>query len=478
MTLQLNPIISLTFLSFITIAIVSLIFLLSKKYKNNLNNFLVSNRNIGWFVGALSVAVTWVWAPALLVSSQQAFEKGLPGIFWFIIPNTLALILIGTLIPKLKERMPDGFTLPEFIKKNLGKKNHILYIGIILLVQIYSIIIHLTAILLILSPIINLSKSAIIMILSIIFLLLASIRGIRSSIFSDLVKFIFIFVIILFIIPLTIYFSGGLSTLFLGLGGINGQYTNIFDLNVFLTFGIAISISLLSGATIDQQLWQRAFSIKKGEEKKAFYLGAIIFFLIPLFLSTLGFIAANKTLGLSILNNQLAGYNVILTYLPNTLVLIFISSLTISLFAAGASALCAASSVFTIDIYSMYINRDSSEKKKLFIGRISMILILFLGMLIAFIPNIQIVYLVMLIGSIRGALLIPTIIIIYKKNVSSKAFFISSIMGIIFGLPLFILGTIIKNPLLSSIGALLSVGISGLIILVSLKLKKYIPKND
>ena len=477
MTFQLNPTISLIFLGSLALVTIGLILLLSKKHKNNLDNFLVSGRNIGGTTGALSVAVTWVWAPALLVSSQQAFEKGLPGAFWFIIPNALALILIGTLISKLKKRMPKGFTLPQFIKENLGKKNHILYISIILLVQIYSIIIHLTAILLILSPLLNISKTSIMIILAMIFLLLASIRGIRSSFFSDWVKFIFIFIIILFIVPLTIYLSGGLSSVLGGIGGTSGKFTNIFDWSVFLTFGIAISISLLSGATIDQQLWQRAFSIKEGKEKKAFYIGAILFFLIPLLLSSLGFIAANKTLNLPILNSQLAGYSVILNYLPDVLILIFISSLMISLFAAGASALCAASSVFTIDIYSTYINSKASEKKKLLVGRSSMILILLLGMMIAFIPNIQIVYLVLLIGSIRGALLIPTIVAIYKEKVSSKYFFMSSVLGILFGLPLFILGTIIKNPILSSIGALLSVGVSSIIILISLKLKNHSDKN-
>jgi Na+/proline symporter len=261
------------------------------------------------------------------------------------------------------------------------------------------------------------------------------------------------------------------------LGGISGKFTNIFNLEIFLTFGIAISISLLSGATIDQQLWQRAFSIKKGNERKAFYFGAVIFLLVPLLLSLLGFIAANKTLNISVSNSQLAGYTVILNYLPPILILIFILTLMVSLFAAGASALCAASSIFTVDVYSSYINPNSSKNKKLAIGKISMILILILGILIAVIPNIQIIYLMLLIGTVRGALIFPTIMAIYKKNVSSKGFFVGSVMGILIGLPIFIAGTLLKKPILSAVGAILSVSISAIIVMLSSKLKILKDKN-
>ena len=37
--------------------------------------------------GGTSIAASWIWAPALFVSVQLAYEKGIAGIFWFTIPN-------------------------------------------------------------------------------------------------------------------------------------------------------------------------------------------------------------------------------------------------------------------------------------------------------------------------------------------------------------------------------------------------------
>lgn len=40
-------------------------------------------------------ASTWIWAPALFVSSSVAYYYGLAGLAIFLIPNILCLILFG-----------------------------------------------------------------------------------------------------------------------------------------------------------------------------------------------------------------------------------------------------------------------------------------------------------------------------------------------------------------------------------------------
>lgn len=36
--------------------------------------FNVANRNIGTCSGALSIAATWIWAPALFVSAEKSYS--------------------------------------------------------------------------------------------------------------------------------------------------------------------------------------------------------------------------------------------------------------------------------------------------------------------------------------------------------------------------------------------------------------------
>lgn len=59
----------------------------------NADDFHVANRNLGTWQSAMSIAATWIWAPALFTSAEKAYNNGIPGLFWFLIPNVLCLIL-------------------------------------------------------------------------------------------------------------------------------------------------------------------------------------------------------------------------------------------------------------------------------------------------------------------------------------------------------------------------------------------------
>ena len=61
--------------------------LLFTRKTNDSESFHVGDRNLSTAVAALSIAATWIWAPALFVSGQQAYQSGFPGFLWFLIPN-------------------------------------------------------------------------------------------------------------------------------------------------------------------------------------------------------------------------------------------------------------------------------------------------------------------------------------------------------------------------------------------------------
>src|SRR6266404_3954960 len=72
--------------------------------------FLTAGRNVGWVLGGFSIAVSWIWAPALFVSVQQAYQQGVPGIFWFTFPNILCLFIMAPLARRIRANLPTGYT--------------------------------------------------------------------------------------------------------------------------------------------------------------------------------------------------------------------------------------------------------------------------------------------------------------------------------------------------------------------------------
>ena len=55
---------------------------LMTKKEGNIIGFCVGDRNIHWILSALSIAATWIWAPALFTSTENAYMKGFAGLFW------------------------------------------------------------------------------------------------------------------------------------------------------------------------------------------------------------------------------------------------------------------------------------------------------------------------------------------------------------------------------------------------------------
>jgi len=466
--MQLGPISSILLIASFPICISGLVIFLSKRFSNKIETFLVANRNLGLIWSSISIAVTWIWAPALFISSQKAYNQGIAGVFWFLVPNSLALVLIGYLSTRVRKSFKDGFTFPQFIRMKLGNINGYLYSFVVLIVQLYSIVLHLTAGLLILTNLTSIKRVYLILLLAVIFFILASFRGIKSALVTDIFKFLFLIIIVFVIIPAVIYKSGGISSILVGMQEVDGGLSGILNFRVFFTFGIAVSISLLSAVVIDQQQWQRAFSLNEKLGIRPFIYGAIFFASILLMLSSLGFLAGNKNLGIFVETSQNVGYATISQIASNIGVIVFVFTLMMSLIAAGASALCAASSIFVTDIY-----KNLEDKKKLRYARISMLIILSIGIMIALIPNIQIVYLLLLIGALRGALLIPTILTILEKKLSQRGVSIGIISGISVGLPVFIWGSFVKNAYISTVGSICSVLISALVCSIITKYTKY-----
>ena len=61
-----------------------------------------------------------------------------------------------------------------------------------------------------------------------------------------------------------------------GFDGFNGKYGSIFDPHVAYSFGITVTIGLMSGPVGDQQHWQRAFAFEDGKAFKGYLCGVML----------------------------------------------------------------------------------------------------------------------------------------------------------------------------------------------------------
>ncbi|MBD3330809.1 hypothetical protein GF354_04745 [Candidatus Peregrinibacteria bacterium] len=237
---------------------------------------------------------------------------------------------------------------------------------------------------------------------------------------------------------------------------------SIFNPDVAFSFGIVTAIGLLAGSISDQQYWQRSFAIKKKDLKKSFIFGSLIFGIVPVALSILGFMAVNPNLGITLpqgIDPSMIGIQTVTTLLPSWAILLFIIMLLSGLSSTLDSGLMATSSLWITDV-----SKNNSEKSQITSARLAMVGIGIIGLVIAYIthyiPEFGLKHLWWIFNTIAACVMVPTVLSLYKKRLSEKGVFLGIAISFVIGVPLFIYSNIINNSIFIVASFLLVVFIS------------------
>lgn len=447
-------------LLFFGVSMTALVYFLTRKQFNSKDAFLVARRQVGWFRGALSIAVSWIWAPAVFIASMQAYTNGIAGAFWFIVPNIVCFFVFAPLAIRLRKFMPEGYTLPEFILKRYDndKKTHIAFLVLFFGYQLGAIIINTLASGVLLHALTGINIYFTIIAVMVMVLVYAVMSGLEASIITDVVQMGMVLLFCFILVPWVIVNAGGMSSVTGGLGGISGHFGNIFNPWIAYSFGIATTLSLISGPIGDQMFFQRVYASKKEDIGKVFMGGGLIFGLVPTILCLLGFVAANPQFSSSIVvvDPQMVGPLVIGYFLPKIALIAFLFMAFAALASTIDSSYCAISSLGSIDIYKKYLNPGANDKQMLSMSRKIMLAMALLGTGIALLQP-KLLWIFLIYGALASAGFFPTVFSLYWKRLNKQGVFWAVSLSLAIGLPLSIYANITENVNLIVLASILSV---------------------
>ena len=430
---------------------------LMTKKESNIERFCVGNRNAGWFVSALSIAATWIWAPALFTSTENAYTKGFAGLFWFLVPNVLCLILFIPFAKRIRVEMPAGITLSGYMyEKYHSKAVRNTYLFQLSALSALSTGVQLLAGSKILSILTGIPFSAMAVIMALIAFSYSQFSGIKASILTDAIQMVFMLAVSICFMVFGVKNGGGLETLVTGLGGIAGDAGSLFSnrgWEIFLGFGLPTTIGLLSGPFGDQCFWQRAFCVSKDRIGRAFLVGALLFGVVPLSMGILGFVGAG--MGYVAADTGVINFELIIALFPDWAVIPFLFMIVSGLLSTIDSNLCAISSLTT----------DILRKNTLGKTKISMILLLVVGIAVANIPGLTVTHLFLMYGTLRAATLLPTVFTLGGVKLKAQGIVAGIISALVIGLPIFGYGNIQGIAVYKTAGSLLIVILSGAVAL-------------
>ena len=210
-------------------------------------------------------------------------------------------------------------------------------------------------------------------------------RGLRAFILTDAMQMVMLLSIAFVLVPWCVVEAGGMSTVLAGLGGGDGTHRSLFDAWIAFTMGIPMTLGLISGPIGDQVFFSTRDGGERGKIAKTFVLAGLLFGIVPVTLSLLGFIGASEVSrgALSVTDPQVVGPIVVAALLSKAALYGFTLMAFAGLCSTLDSSLCAISSPGSIDIDRQYFNGDSSDQATAKAARLSLIGLTVLGTSVA-----------------------------------------------------------------------------------------------
>lgn len=330
---------------------------------------------------AASIASTWIWAPAIFVSSSIAHNMGLTGLLWFLIPNVLTLIVFGHIASYFR-REGREMALADVARKN-GVAQEFLHSTVAAVLLVCSSTVQLIGIHTLLTAWFDIPKVMSAVILGFVCFAIVWRGGLKCCIDTDAVKY------------RTVLIAGIVFAALICVGdfapNLDG-YLQKGSWEIAATFGVTTAIGLMSAPYIDQTFWQRVFSIHPQRVVPVFYKAALLFAIIPLCFGYVGLCAPGG-----------AGWDITWVAVDIPTQIILAAAVLSALISTLDSNLCAIASM---------VYRNTGE---VFTAKLNMVALFLLSSLVFCGTDITIVDLFLLYGTLRTCLAVPTILMIFDR---------------------------------------------------------------
>ncbi len=409
---------------FVAAAGIFLLWALShKKEQPTGESFLVADRNVGPFVGTLTLTANWIQAPALIVSGALAYQ-GPYHFLALLLPNVAAMLLMGILAPKLQQMMRERgekwYTIAQAIGSIFGPGARTMMFFSTFGALIFAVAYTLTGIRQWLSQLTGVPPWEMSVIIGAAAFLLVVPRGLLGAILGDKVKVALIgaFSIAVVILLGTHDFASQGPA-------IAASPMSAWDVLWFV--GVPLGISLLGGPICNPDLAERAYAVQAQNVRMAYFGGGFLFALAALVFGSFGFLA--RSLGYKLTGGQLPMLTILRDVLPEW-GLIGVTLIIIAILATAlASLLASAGDVFSIEIVNRWFIRDASDRQTVKWSRVAMLIPIVAGTYLTSFEKIDVRLLQESMSVIRGEAIFPLVFAMFAPYTVRESVFWGMLIG-------------------------------------------------
>lgn len=442
-----------------------------KGHERDEKDYFLAGKSLPWWVVGSSLIAANISAEQFVGTSGSGFAIGL-AIASYEWMSALTLIIVGKYF--LPIFIKEGiYTIPEFVERRYNRTLKtilsVFWLALFTFVNLTSVLYLGARAMSTVIPGLNLLEC--VLILAFFAAAYSLWGGLSAVAWTDVVQVVCLTLGGIITTIVAVNKAGGLGTMIaefpshfeLILSSENPEFSNLPGLGVLLG-GMWVANLYYWG--FNQYIIQRTFAAKSlKESQKGIAMAAVLKMIIPLIVVLPG-IAAYVLFQRGEINMPLnsnggiindSAYPVLLGFLPPVLRGVAFAALLAAIVSSLASMLNSISTIFTMDIYKVYIAKDASSKKLVNIGRISAVVALVIGVIIApMMENIEqgIQFIQEYTGLVSPPILAVFLLGLFWKKTSTNGAIAGAILGSVFslGIKLLAKSEIINLPFMHQMG--------------------------
>lgn len=409
------------------------------KLVRNTHDFIIAGRKLGFGFGVAGLISVWTWAMAVMMSAAMTYNFGLSGLWWFTVPNGLAVIAIIPFAKQLREKMPHGYTIGEFVNSRFNGMKFariVVTLGLIF-GSLIEIIINLKGTSLVISTVFGMNQLTVATIAIGIVLVYSMTGGLWASMSTSTLTTLFITVPAAVVIVAVLGHLGGADPIWNEVSSRGQELLSVTRADVPSAFGITLALGLLTATLAGQSFWQVVWGLKQKEVGRTFLWAGAWFYPIPICLGILGLvgIALNVDLVNDLGNDAAAIGPFVISHigLPNWLIYAYVFVILSACYSTMDSALSSLSSIAAVDVVKPF-SPNIQESKLLQFTRASMLIAALVALLVV-LSGVDFVTIVLTTYAIRTAILVPLMLSIFWPKMTANGFVWGTVLAIVIGMP-------------------------------------------
>jgi len=355
---------------------------------SNSEHFTTGGREIPAGLTAADVVSKWTWAATLLQSSNVAYVYGVSGPFWYAAGATIQVLLFSILAVEIKRKCPAIHTVLEVVLVRWGTGAHLVFLFFCLSTNLIV-----TGMLILggaaaVEALTGVTTYASCFLIPLGVATYTAFGGLKGTYYASWTHTCIIYIALLTFLWKVYAGPSDLGSAKkvwenLNMAAIKnpsvtntaGSYITMFSEGGMI-FGIVNIIGNFGTVFVDQSYWQGAIACRPAATWRGYLLGGMAWFAIPFSMATTLGLAA-RALDLPITGGE-AGAGLVppavaLHLMGKGGAFLVVLQLFLAVTSTANSEQLAVSSLFSYDIYKLYVNKNATGRQIIAVSRVGVV---------------------------------------------------------------------------------------------------------